>query len=392
MSHKNLAFLALCSAEFCNSLVFFAPVALLVRTRCGITCNEFFVLQAILSLCVLIFEIPCGFLTDRIGCKKSLVLSQIFLCLKFLFFFSGGNFIHFSVAAFVEALSICLSSGTSESYIYKIFGKGQFVPKSSVIRNFGTAGFILSTLIFIPLDEFFGLPALIFSTFLSSLAALIFILVLPEENERQDFRKKSLVPTGKVIPLLFSKKLISFLGLSGLLSLGVFITNFFFIIKIKETGLGEGIMGGIIIAYSFLQLLSPLILRRIAGLEFRTVLFFLFALIAGTLFILALVRGPFVILPMLFLPLFLSLPGFFLSREQNLFIDEKGFAGERATLLSVLNQGQNASDLVFLFAAGLLPASDVNLIFLFTGGLFLLNGILAVKAFATVKPSSYVEK
>lgn len=38
--------------SFLNGLVFYAPVALLVRTNAGVTMTQFFVLQAILSLTV----------------------------------------------------------------------------------------------------------------------------------------------------------------------------------------------------------------------------------------------------------------------------------------------------------------------------------------------------
>ena len=62
--------------SFCNGLVFFAPVALLVRTQAGVPLSWFFLLQAVLSLTVLLFELPTGLLTDRIGCRRTLLLAQ----------------------------------------------------------------------------------------------------------------------------------------------------------------------------------------------------------------------------------------------------------------------------------------------------------------------------
>lgn len=38
------------AVSFFNGLVFFSPVALLVRTETGISVNDFFVLQALLSI------------------------------------------------------------------------------------------------------------------------------------------------------------------------------------------------------------------------------------------------------------------------------------------------------------------------------------------------------
>ena len=63
--------------SFLNGLVFYAPVALLVRTDAGVTMAQFFVLQAVLSLTVFLFEIPTGMITDRIGYKSTMILAQI---------------------------------------------------------------------------------------------------------------------------------------------------------------------------------------------------------------------------------------------------------------------------------------------------------------------------
>ena len=67
--------------SFFGGLVFFAPVALLVRTRAGIGDGQFFLLQVLLSAVVAVGELPTGYLTDRIGYRNSLLLSQLLLLL-----------------------------------------------------------------------------------------------------------------------------------------------------------------------------------------------------------------------------------------------------------------------------------------------------------------------
>ena len=54
------------AVSFFNGLVFFSPVALLVRTGAGISVNDFFVLQALLSICIFVGEIPTGRLSDKL--------------------------------------------------------------------------------------------------------------------------------------------------------------------------------------------------------------------------------------------------------------------------------------------------------------------------------------
>ena len=94
------------AVSFFNGLVFFAPVSLLVRTQAGVSQSMFFLLQALLSAIT-------GFLTDRIGYKRSLVLSQSLLLLaRSLLFvsFLCKNPVLFAIEAAVEGLSYCFSS------------------------------------------------------------------------------------------------------------------------------------------------------------------------------------------------------------------------------------------------------------------------------------------
>ena len=67
---------------FFNGLIFYAPVALLIRTQAGVSNATFFMLQALLSLAVFVGEIPTGFITDKIGYKKSIISAQITMLLS----------------------------------------------------------------------------------------------------------------------------------------------------------------------------------------------------------------------------------------------------------------------------------------------------------------------
>ena len=131
--------------SFFNSLVFFAPVALLVRTRAGISLDQFFVLQAILSLVIFFGEIPTGKITDVVGYKNTIVLSQIMLLLArsmMLVAFLTGSYVLFISEAIVEGIASCFSSGTISAYLYRKYDEGEYVVRSARNNNFGTAGFI----------------------------------------------------------------------------------------------------------------------------------------------------------------------------------------------------------------------------------------------------------
>ena len=76
---KKLKFDSYDGVCFLNGLVFFAPVALLVRTQAGVSEHIFFLLQALLSGVIFLGEIPTGFITDKIGYRKSLIWAQVLL-------------------------------------------------------------------------------------------------------------------------------------------------------------------------------------------------------------------------------------------------------------------------------------------------------------------------
>lgn len=83
-----------------NGLIFYAPVALLVRTQAGMTVSEFLLLEAILSVVIFAGEVPAGMVTDRIGYKNSIVLSQLLLfsaraCLLMAFSLEEPSPLHF---------------------------------------------------------------------------------------------------------------------------------------------------------------------------------------------------------------------------------------------------------------------------------------------------------
>ena len=112
---KTKQFLWIDLAGFCNGMVLYAPVAILVRLNKGVSLSWFFYLQAILSFLIFLLEIPSGILTDKIGYKKSLILNQILLCLCKLIFLIGFGVTFFLLETIIEAIAATFSSGTIDA-------------------------------------------------------------------------------------------------------------------------------------------------------------------------------------------------------------------------------------------------------------------------------------
>ena len=169
-----------------GGLVFFAPVALLVRTQAGVSESEFFLLQALLSCITALGEVTFGHITDKIGYKNSLILYQALLLIARVLLFAAflsRSLLLFVVEAVVEGAAFCFASGTSSAYLYELHGEEGYLAKSTRAGNFSTAGFIISTLSYVLIYDSLGLQGLLAATVISG--AICFTLSFFIEREPQ---------------------------------------------------------------------------------------------------------------------------------------------------------------------------------------------------------------
>jgi MFS family permease len=62
--------------RFCYALIFSISVITLYWKKYGLNLLDIFWLQAIFALAVVVFEIPTGLVADKLGRKKTLILSS----------------------------------------------------------------------------------------------------------------------------------------------------------------------------------------------------------------------------------------------------------------------------------------------------------------------------
>ena len=97
---------------FLQGLVFYSSVCTLYRTDCGITLTQMGLIDGVLCICVILFEVPWGLICDRIGYRKTIVISNGFFFLSKLAFYKATTFwglhllvyrdviLHFCILAF----------------------------------------------------------------------------------------------------------------------------------------------------------------------------------------------------------------------------------------------------------------------------------------------------
>lgn len=336
--------------SFCDGLVFFAPVALLVRTTAGVSAGQFFLLQALIAAAALLGELPFGRLTDRIGYRSTIRLCEgcFFLARTLLLAaFLARSLPLFVLEAAVEGLAISLESGTWDAYLYGVLPPERYLPKKARMENWCTAGFLCSTLGYGVLYAAGGLPALLGATVCTSGAAFALSFALPRGARPAPRREETRPGGGALGSLLRSRRAGLLMGLLAALSLGRLLVNFFYAERLQACGLSELWMTPLILGYSCIQMLAAPILGR---LRRRGLAVGLFCGAAGAgMVLLGAVGQAAVALPlMLALPLLLAVPGCILSLWQNALIDRQGQEAHRAEALSAFHMASSLFELVFL--------------------------------------------
>lgn len=353
---------------FFSSLVFYAPVALLIRTSRGVSISEFFILQAILSFGIFIFEIPFGIITDKIGYKNSIIISHFSMLLARIILLFSFSFEFFVLEAILEAVGFAFASGTIIGYEYEIIGEENFAVKSSVLGNYSTVGFIVSTISFYFMNKYFGQNFLIIFTIISTFISFLFTLFLEKEK---GFEKDDTKLNFKSI---LNKYLIIFMVFNGMISITFILINFFYVVILQNINLSENYMTFVILLYSVIGLLSPKIIKMFGEVKLKRNLFIFLTMSSVLLMSLILIKNIFVILPMIFLPMLIGIVETYFSKVENRYVDSLNDKN-RATILSTFSMGANVVDFGFLFVSSKLAENSLNYSFIYVSILLLIFGL-----------------
>lgn len=379
---KKLKFDSYDGVCFLNGLVFFAPVALLVRTQAGVSEHVFFLLQALLSGVIFLGEIPTGFITDKIGYRKSLILAQVLLLgarSLLLAAFVSRSLVLFVVEAVVEGIAACFTSGTGSAYLYALYGENGYLAKTAHAGNFGTAGFIISTVAYAGIYKISGMEGLLITTVVMDIIAVVCSFFLRSESSKAVIADRKEV---QILAIFKNKKAFLFVISLAIFSIAWLLINFFYVVKLENCGLPVECMSLIILSYSAVQMLAEPILGKLSdgknGKSGRKKMLAVTAVTAGVAFLLfgVIKFRAAVLLLMLILPLLLNLPEYLLMDLENQVVDETECGSQRAATLSVLNMGVNLVEILTLSASAFLTKIGIQWCFVFVGGFLMAIALL----------------
>lgn len=367
---------------FFNGLIFYAPVALLIRTQAGVSNATFFMLQALLSLAVFVGEIPTGFITDKIGYKKSIIsaqitmlLSRIILLLAFVF----HSIWLFVLEAVMEGIGGCLSSGTCEAYIYSTYGETAFAKKSAHSANYGTIGFIISTITYVFIYQYFDMDGLLISTIVSGILAVLFAIGLDECNEKSPCEtgdKNPSLETGNIMALFKNNNSRGIMLTLSIFSVIWILINFFYVEKLTSLGISEEWISGIILVYSLIEMLAEPIISW-GEKVVKTRLFTAFCVLSGlAVVMLGILQNRAVsIIVMCITPLLVSVAEYLIMEMENKLIDDLNLHENRAASLSAMNMGVNIVEIAALFLSSMFSLAAVKWCFVLTGSILVIISI-----------------
>ena len=379
---KKLKFDSYDGVCFLNGLVFFAPVALLVRTQAGVSEHIFFLLQALLSGVIFLGEIPTGFITDKIGYRKSLIWAQVLLFgarSLLLAAFVSRSLALFVVEAVVEGIAACFTSGTGSAYLYALYGENGYLAKTAHAGNFGTAGFIISTVAYAGIYKISGMEGLLITTVVTNIIAVVCSFFLRSESSKTVIADRKEV---QILAVFKNKKAFLFVISLAIFSIAWLLINFFYVEKLENCGLPVEWMSLIILIYSAVQMLAEPILEKLSvgknGKSGRKKLLAVTAVTAGVAFLLfgVIKFRAAVLLLMLILPLLLNLPEYLLMDLENQFVDETECGSQRAATLSVLNMGVNLVEILTLSTSAFLTKIGIQWCFVFVGCFLMVIALL----------------
>ena len=228
------------------------------------------------------------------------------------------------------------------AYLYEKIDSKTFDISVSKIDNFGTIGFIVSTISFSFLYKLIGLTGLVILTIISTFISLIASMQLEETNRIKSNDKFDLSLFKNISFWIYAL-------FNSLMSIGFIVINFFYITKITALKLDIEIISMIILVYSLIQLITPKIIYYLNRINYHYIIP-TFVLLAGLFYLVIYFTNNLIIslLLMIVVPTIIMIPYYIISKLQNNYIDNMEMTNNRATILSLFNMGSNIISIVSL--------------------------------------------
>ena len=128
-----------------QGMVFYGPVATLYRQAQGVSVFEITLIESISMLLCILLEIPWGMLADRIGYKKTMVLSNLLYFLSKLIFWQATCFAGFLAERILLSFAISGLSGVDVNLLYLSAPEQNRQRVLGIYNSLGMAGLLIAS-------------------------------------------------------------------------------------------------------------------------------------------------------------------------------------------------------------------------------------------------------
>ncbi len=338
----------------------------------GFTFFEFMLLQSYYAIIVIILEIPCGIIADRISKKLALILAGIsYILIPFVYGITPNKLLFF-VGETLFAFSNALISGTNEAIVYenlKKIGKENLIMKT-MAKNDGM--FLLGIVISAPLGSIIAnlisIRMVVLLMILPYFICLIITFTIHKISKKNDLKKRTtqILKTGfgllwknKILKVLVFEKII----IEILIIFLVYTYQYYILLEFNIPVLYFGFIdAGLTLShFTFLNLIPHLTTNSID----KKKMLFINTIIPGIGYILIAIINfaPAIIF------LFLIVIGLGLSRYIIFTngINKQIQENSRATILSTINVISGTLKAILYPLIGILVILNINFLYLIFG-------------------------
>ena len=195
MQKKNI--LLLCVITFLQGMVFYASVATLYREAAGLSMLQIGTIEAVNLALSMALEVPWGWLADRIGYRKTMIVCNVLFLVTKVIFWQAEGFAGFLAERVLLAVVLSGLSGVDSSMLYLSAPPEKNQKYEGWCQAVGEAGVLLSGLVYTVFLSGQYRAAALWTMIAYGLAAVLtFFLaeVKPEEECRQ---KRSMLALAK---------------------------------------------------------------------------------------------------------------------------------------------------------------------------------------------------
>lgn len=208
----------------CEGMVFYGAISTLYRQAAGLSMTQIAVIESIALGISFVLELPWGIIADRIGYRKTIILSSFCYFLSKIIFWQANSFGDFLLERFLLSVALAGLSGCDTGMLYLSCEEKDSQKVFSIWQNMSTMGMLMAAIMYsIFLSEKnYQLAALftIGSYFILFVASLGLQEVKPSKVAKETFTPKQSIRIflDLLVTVLKDKKLVAFLVGGALLS------------------------------------------------------------------------------------------------------------------------------------------------------------------------------